>query len=1053
MASFSQQASSFSAFEGRSYRFQNVLAESRMRPGGFQPSSYTANTEDIRDDTAELGDMAISSDDGNLSAFSNYEQGQPSTSKPKDASSSPWMRPFTGWGQRRQEYRKESPIEEEAETPRGERHASPKTGYFHSTTPPAVSPSKPDEEGPLLPPGAGATETNYGTLDDMQQHVEIENQKRVVAGDAALEAVSTQWTTIREEMAAMASAARSPRDFRSLYRKAKNLVGTDMGTICMEPLRQIPAVVLGLLLNILDGVSYGMITFPTSNAIFAEFGGDGVSMFFMTCVIAQIVYTLGGSIFKGGNGSMMIEVVPFYHILVQVIVKVVGEDNPKAIIATTMVAFALSSLLTGLVFLLLGTLRLGVIISYFPRHILVGCIGGVGVFLIETGLAVAGHIEEEGGFKYDRTSWDALTASGQVFAQWSIPLFLAGLLSFITARIHHPLVLPAYFLLIPVVFYVIAMGICGMSLQDLRETGWVFDVGSTANAPFYRYFSYFDFRETSFEALWATLPSQLALVFFGILHVPLNVPALGVSVGEDNVDTDRELIAHGVSNIAAGMFGTVPNYLCYVNSVLFYRVGGGSRLSGMMLAGATVLVMLLGPGMIGYLPVMVVGALIFVLGIDLVREALHDTIGRVNRLEYLTIVVIIVVMTWSDFVVGSLVGMVLACLFFVMQTSRRNAVRSVFNGHMARSTVRRHAAQRRFLDEAGRQTVICKLQGALFFGTINSVEQLIRQMLDIAAWKHSPMRFLVMDFTQVNTIDFSAAEAMTRIHRMLNSKGVLLVLCGVRAESDVAIALQNVDLWTDLSLHLEVFASLNEALEWTENEYLRGMYASGLSAGHALGRVSLSDSTALRVPTRKPVLKMDGEPINSPRYEHLHQAAKTASQAFGERRDPSPAGKRSRSRDSEKSSASRAYSLLAATLGPFAGDGNFDSVYKRTAKELKEMTVVAGTELWERGDQPDACTCVRLTQCTLSNPVSSRRATSSRRTTTRSTRRCLRAPSPASSRSSHSSIATRRWPSRKTPRSGAWTASRCGASGKTAPRTTPSSSRHCCASRRTSTTV
>ena len=53
-----------------------------------------------------------------------------------------------------------------------------------------------------------------------------------------------------------------------------------------------------------------------------------------------------------------------------------------------MVAFALSSVLTGLTFFLLGYLRLGVVIGFFPRHILVGCIGGVGVFLIQTGLVI-----------------------------------------------------------------------------------------------------------------------------------------------------------------------------------------------------------------------------------------------------------------------------------------------------------------------------------------------------------------------------------------------------------------------------------------------------------------------------------------------------------------------------------------------------------------------------------------------------------------------------------------------------------------------------------------
>ena len=38
-----------------------------------------------------------------------------------------------------------------------------------------------------------------------------------------------------------------------------------------------------------------------------------------------------------------------------------------------------------------------------------------------------------------------------------------------------------------------------------------------------------------------------------------------------------------------------------------------------------------------YIPIMIVGALIFLLGIDLLREALYDTWGKLHRLEYLTV--------------------------------------------------------------------------------------------------------------------------------------------------------------------------------------------------------------------------------------------------------------------------------------------------------------------------------------------------------------------------------------------------------------------------------
>lgn len=90
--------------------------------------------------------------------------------------------------------------------------------------------------------------------------------------------------------------------------------------------KAIPSVLLGCLLNILDGVSCeshlfetpfakrndiyldGMIIFPATG-VFTDLGPMGVSMFFVSAVIAQLVYTLGGSGFAGANGSMMIEVV------------------------------------------------------------------------------------------------------------------------------------------------------------------------------------------------------------------------------------------------------------------------------------------------------------------------------------------------------------------------------------------------------------------------------------------------------------------------------------------------------------------------------------------------------------------------------------------------------------------------------------------------------------------------------------------------------------------------------------------------------------------------
>jgi MFS superfamily sulfate permease-like transporter len=66
-----------------------------------------------------------------------------------------------------------------------------------------------------------------------------------------------------------------------------------------------------------------------------------------------------------------------------------------------------------------------------------------------------------------------------------------------------------------------------------------------------------EFGSIDASALASTIPTMFALSFFGIIHVPINVPALGAAVREDNLNVNRELIAHGISNTLSGFLGSI----------------------------------------------------------------------------------------------------------------------------------------------------------------------------------------------------------------------------------------------------------------------------------------------------------------------------------------------------------------------------------------------------------------------------------------------------------------------------------------------------------------
>ncbi|KIN96770.1 hypothetical protein M404DRAFT_16850 [Pisolithus tinctorius Marx 270] len=708
-----------------------------------------------------------------------------------------------------------------------------------------------------------------------------------------------------------------PRHTVIAHRDPPFSLGPPKKTI-LTAISSVPAVIFGALLNILDGLSYGMIMFPASG-VFTNLGGMGVSLFFVSTVISQFIFSFGGSQFAGANGSMMIETVPFFHIIASAIEREIGKEHVREVIATTLVAYALSSVLTGLTFLLLGYLRLGVVIGFFPRHILVGCIGGVGVFLILTGLTVSTRLPSDA---LDPPTWDTLrylTTNAHALGQWMPPLALAILMRVITSRWKHQLVFPIYFLVIPVAFYVIVIA-AGLDLDRLRRDGWLFDsAGTTGSEGWYEFYTYFDLDLIKWMPMWNTLPTQFALLFFNILHPPLNVPALSVSLNQD-IDTNKELVGHGLSNLISGFLGSVPNYLVYVNTLMFYRVGGGNRIAGLMLALVTLLILMVGTAPVAYIPVVVVGALIFALGIDLVKEALWDTRYRVSWTEYVTIVSIMVTMTVWDFVIGVLFGIIVSCVFFVVQNSRRRSIRACYPGNAAMSTVRRPAAHRAYIHDVSKQTRIIQLQGFLFFGTIMRVEEKLRSIVEDPDWRTNPVRFIIVDLTLVPGVDMSAGEAFVRVQRLLAAKGVVLVFCGVESESGVGKALANSGILEEKGV--EVFESLNDALEWTENEYLGAWF-----------RLQRAGSTPIALAERQGEgVGFHEAPVGSPRERYLRDAGNRTI-VGGDGIAPEP---------------------LNTLLKAFQSYEEIDrDVLVRLSTYFTRLSLPSGHVLWDVGDTPD----------------------------------------------------------------------------------------------------
>ncbi|GMM27431.1 Vsb1 protein [Martiniozyma asiatica (nom. inval.)] len=620
----------------------------------------------------------------------------------------------------------------------------------------------------------------------------------------------------------------------SIKQKFEDIKSTPSSSIINEcfkkPVSYLPAVFLGTLLNVLDALSYGMIMFPIGETVFSNMGPVGLSMFYISTILSQLIYSLGGSAFKNAIGSEMIEITPFFHqMAINIMVKLQRSNvndpllNEK-ILTTTIFTFVISSIITGITFGILGKCKLGKLVGFFPRHILVGCIGGVGYFLFITAIEVSSRIE--GGFEYNFKTLKFLMEP-LTFLQWTIPLILTLVLISIQKFISNSsLIVPLYFILIFILFHLLIWIVPNWNLTIARDFGWIFNLdNSSSNEPWYQFYHYYDFNLCQWWLIIDELPTMLALTFFGILHVPINVPALALSIGMDEFDVDRELIAHGLSNFISGIFGSIQNYLVYTNSVLFIKAGADSRLSGVMLAIATFLILLIGPVLIEFIPVCVVGSLIYLLGFELLKESVWDTIGRLKKFEYFTIILIIISMGIFDFVIGILIGILLACLSFVVDAGRKRVIDKIYTGDFAKSIIIRHPKQQEFLKDVGKQICILKLNGSIFFGSIGRLEEEIKELfIENVNVNILPIKYLILDLNNVLTIDFSAAEGFKRIRNYLFKKNCFLLISSVENKSSIVESLNFCGLWDcpeKFQEMIQMFNNLNSALEWCENKFLQ----------------------------------------------------------------------------------------------------------------------------------------------------------------------------------------------------------------------------------------
>ncbi|KAG7396206.1 hypothetical protein PHYBOEH_002647 [Phytophthora boehmeriae] len=587
-------------------------------------------------------------------------------------------------------------------------------------------------------------------------------------------------------------------------------------------LQAAPCVIIAVLLDLMICVPFGLSFFPVEWEDMPVPRALGIQMFLLTTAICQFVFVFRSN-FDGAIGQMMVENVPFMHTLSNAIIQELGAKNP-AVLPTILVTYAFSSVVCGVLFYALGHWKLGNIVYLFPKHIIVGAVGGIGAFVLQngienaTGRAFVWTLDGVKGLFDDDIVW-----------LWVSSALLAITLLVLTRHISTPLFPPLYFVSIPPLFYIVLL-VFGISPETARENGWFFD--RAPHVPFYSLWEQYDFSLVAWELIPKQFGTIVGLTFFSLMHVPINIPSLSLTTDKE-VDINDELVAHGISNTLGGLCGSVQNYLCYSTSALYFKCGGSGRRSGFVIGVFLLFFFVVGPNAVSYVPRCMAGCVMIHIGWDLLKEALIDTYDQLDAMELGTVWAIAGTMTFWGMNQGLAVGALLACMTFVMQ-SARTPTNAPIRGSMSAATLRSHVWRTTdeldTLDRECRNIHVVQLRGHLFFGNVNQLSDYVRELFDAPHHTnggdngmHSPLgrpsiRWLVLDFTLVVGLDSSAADRLTKMKYVCDANRCKLVFAAVpRAYSNFTEYLTQ--LFGDNG-KLHIASDLDAALEWCENDIL-----------------------------------------------------------------------------------------------------------------------------------------------------------------------------------------------------------------------------------------
>ena len=527
--------------------------------------------------------------------------------------------------------------------------------------------------------------------------------------------------------------------------------------------------------DIFGGITAGIVALPLALAFGIQaFGGvndpAAASMGALAGIVGATMLGFFASLFGGTHSQISGPTGPMTVVAATMISGIWASSGGN--ISSVLISMALAGLFCGLFQILFGIIKLGKYIRYIPYPVLSGFMSGIGVIIILQ------QLYPLVGLKGTGTMIDLVMGIPAAVADGiSVTALLLGLGTILIIELFPLLTKKVPATLVALIVMTVISLFCNLDSKLI-----IGEIPSGLPLPFFAKAG-IDMASIDWGVvLKASLIPGLTLAGLG------SIDTLLTSVVADNItktkhNSNKELIGQGIGNAMAGLFCGLPGAGATMRTVVNVKSGGRTQISGMIHA-LLLLAILLGLGsLVKYVPLSVLAGILITVGWGIIDFRGFKDLFKIPKADAVVLVVVFIITVFVDLLTAVGIGMVIACVLFMKRAS------DLVEGGYSSSTMT-NAEMRKGLpdpglpnfdksmpwndeggitDEMRKHIFVQRLNGPIFFGTINKFKEVMEDIPDHA-------KVVIIRMKLVSFMDQSGLYAMETAIKDLQDRGILVLM-------------------------------------------------------------------------------------------------------------------------------------------------------------------------------------------------------------------------------------------------------------------------------------